>query len=183
MRLGKLENLYLRGNQLNISILSILSGLSSLKSLDLSGKSADRISTPTDEAGKVRDLDLSNNRLNSRILSILSGLSSLKSLDLSENMLTESGFEIKSSHLGKLENLDLSHNNIFNDNILSHLRGLSSLKSLDLSYNMLLGSMTVNGTFFNSSTLEELYLDNTFSPNKLSSGHWSIACSSSIVCW
>nr|XP_034900307.1 receptor-like protein CLAVATA2 [Populus alba] len=98
-------------------------------------------------------------------------------------MLTESGFEIKSSHLGKLENLDLSHNNIFNDNILSHLRGLSSLKSLDLSYNMLLGSMTVNGTFFNSSTLEELYLDNTFSPNKLSSGHWSIACSSSIVCW
>ncbi|KAL3598218.1 hypothetical protein D5086_006136, partial [Populus alba] len=70
----------------------------------------------------------------------------------------------KSSHLGKLENLDLSHNNIFNDNILSHLRGLSSLKSLDLSYNMLLGSMTVNGTFFNSSTLEELYLDNTSLP-------------------
>jgi hypothetical protein len=36
VRLGKLENLDLRGNQLNSSILSILSGLSSLKSLDLS---------------------------------------------------------------------------------------------------------------------------------------------------
>jgi len=36
MRLGKLENLNLSANQLNISILSILSWLSSLKSLDLS---------------------------------------------------------------------------------------------------------------------------------------------------
>jgi Leucine-rich repeat (LRR) protein len=36
MRLGKLENLDLSGNDLNSSILSILSGLSSLKSLDLS---------------------------------------------------------------------------------------------------------------------------------------------------
>ena len=36
MRLGKLENLNLSDNQLNSSILSILSGLSSLKSLDLS---------------------------------------------------------------------------------------------------------------------------------------------------
>jgi hypothetical protein len=36
MRLGKLENLGLGGNRLNNSILSILSRLSSLKSLDLS---------------------------------------------------------------------------------------------------------------------------------------------------
>nr|TKR65913.1 hypothetical protein D5086_0000316690 [Populus alba] len=36
MRLGKLENLELSGNRLNNSILSILSGLSTLKSLDLS---------------------------------------------------------------------------------------------------------------------------------------------------
>ena len=36
MRLGKLETLGLRGPRLNNSILSILSGLSSLKSLDLS---------------------------------------------------------------------------------------------------------------------------------------------------
>ncbi|KAI9397320.1 hypothetical protein POPTR_003G026308v4 [Populus trichocarpa] len=139
--------------------------------------------------GKLENLDLSGNQLNSSILSILSGLSSLKSLDLSDNMLTGSGFEIISSHLGKLENLDLSYN-IFNDSILSHLHGLSSLKSLNLSGNMLLGSTTINGlrkleflqslpslktlslkdtnlsqgTFFYSSTLEELYLDNTSLP-------------------
>uniref|UniRef100_A0A3N7ERB0 Uncharacterized protein n=1 Tax=Populus trichocarpa TaxID=3694 RepID=A0A3N7ERB0_POPTR len=96
-----------------------------------------------------------------------------------------SGFEII-YHLRKLENLDLSYN-IFNDNILSHLRGFSYLKSLNLSGDMLLGSTTVyglrkpdflqslpslktlslkdtnlnQGTFFNSSTLEELYLDRT----------------------
>jgi hypothetical protein len=48
--------------------------------------------------------------------------------------------EIISSHLGKLENLDLSYN-MFNDIILSHLQGFSSLlSSLNLSTNMLLGS-------------------------------------------
>jgi hypothetical protein len=63
-------------------------------------------------------------------------------LTLKNNSLA--GFEIISSHLGKLENLDLSYN-IFNDSIFSHMRGLSSLKSLNLSGNMLLGSTTGNG--------------------------------------
>jgi len=47
------------------------------------------------------------------------------------------------SHLRKLENLDLSYI-IFNDSILSYLRGFSYLKSLNLSGDMLLGSTTVN---------------------------------------
>ena len=56
------------------------------------------------------------------------------------------GFEIISSHLGKLENLDLSYNTFNNSiSIFSDLRGLSSLKSLNLSYNELTGSTTVNG--------------------------------------
>ncbi|XP_061980431.1 cuscuta receptor 1-like [Populus nigra] len=119
-------------------------------------------------SSKLRELDLYDNRFNNdkSILSCFNGnLSTLKSLDLSRNELTAgSGFEIISSHLGKLENLDLTSNNIFNDSIFSHLRGFSSLKSLNLSYNELTGSTIVNGTFFNSSTLEELHLDRTSLP-------------------
>ncbi|KAI5593576.1 hypothetical protein BDE02_03G023000 [Populus trichocarpa] len=167
-RLKKLENLLLSSNQCNDSIFPSLTGFSSLKSLDLSGNqlrgSINSFQLLPMRLGKLENLDLRGNRLNSSILSILSGFSSLKSLDLSGNQLTGSGFEIISSHLGKLENLDLSYNYIFNDSIFSHLRGLSSLKSLNLSYNELTGSTTVNGTFFNSSTLEELHLDNTSLP-------------------
>ncbi|KAI5593650.1 hypothetical protein BDE02_03G027600 [Populus trichocarpa] len=192
-RLKKLESLHLSSNQCNDSIFPSLTGFSSLKFLDLSYNqltgSINSFQLQPMRLGKLENLDLSFNRLNSSILSILSGLSSLKSLDLSFNMLTGSGFEIISSHLGKLENLDLSYN-IFNDSILSHLHGLSYLKSLNLSGNMLLGSTTINGlrkleylqslpslktlslkdtnlsqaTFFYSSTLEELYLDNTSLP-------------------
>nr|XP_034910464.1 receptor-like protein 14 isoform X1 [Populus alba] len=164
-RLKKLENLHLRGNQYNDSIFPSLTGFSSLKSLDLSRNklTGSGLQLQPMRLGKLENLDLSFNQLNNSILSILSGFSSLKSLDLSYNKLTGSGFEIISSHLGKLENLDLSYNT-FNNSIFSHLRGLSSLRSLKLSYNEWTGSITVNGTFFNSSTLEELHLDNTSLP-------------------
>ncbi|XP_061980577.1 cuscuta receptor 1-like isoform X2 [Populus nigra] len=163
---SKLSNLGLSGNQFNDkSILSCLTGLSTLKSLDLSYNELTAGSgVLSSRLKKLENLDLHGNQCNDNIFPSLTGFSSLKSLDLSYNKLTESGFEIISSHLGKLENLDLHYNYIFNDNILSHLRGFSSLKSLDLSFNEFTGSTTVNGTFFNSSTLEELHLDHTSLP-------------------
>ena len=49
------------------------------------------------------------------------------------------GFEVLSSRLKKLENLDLSWN-YYNDSIFSSLTGFSSLKSVNLSDNELTGS-------------------------------------------
>ena len=83
--------------------------------------------------------------INSNYLKFLSIMHIVSSSWLTlRNINSLAGFEIISSHLGKLENLDLSHN-IFKDNIFSHLRGFSSLKSLNLSYNELTRSTTVNG--------------------------------------
>ncbi|KAI5593546.1 hypothetical protein BDE02_03G021100 [Populus trichocarpa] len=171
---SKLRELDLSHNRFNNdkSILSCFNGnLSTLKSLDLSfieltagsGGSFYGLKVLSSRLKKLENLHLSDNQYNDTVFPSLIGFSSLKSLDLSKNMLTGSGFEIISSHLGKLENLDLSHN-IFNNSILSYLREFSYLKSLNLSGNTLLGSTTVNGTFFNSSTLEELHLDRTSLP-------------------
>eukprot|EP00258_Populus_trichocarpa_P037410 XP_024453429.1 receptor-like protein 13 isoform X3 [Populus trichocarpa] len=195
-RLKKLENLLLSWNHCNDSIFPSLTGFSSLKSLDLSYNelTGSGLKVLSSRLKKLENLHLRRNQYNDSIFPSLTGFSSLKSLDLSNNQLTGSinSFEIISSHLGKLENLDLSYN-IFNDSILSHPSGLSSLKSLNLSGNMLLGSTAVNGsrkldflqslcslpslktlslkdtnlsqgTLFNSSTLEELHLDNTSLP-------------------
>ncbi|XP_073264016.1 cuscuta receptor 1 isoform X2 [Populus alba] len=165
-RLKKLENLHLSGNQYNDTVFPSLTGFSSLKSLDLSYNeliAGSGLKVLSSRLKKLENLHLRGNQYNDSIFPSLTGFSSLKSLDLSRNKLTGSGFEIISSHLGKLENLDLSYNT-FNNSIFSHLRGLSSLRSLKLSYNEWTGSITVNGTFFNSSTLEELHLDNTSLP-------------------
>ncbi|KAI5560283.1 hypothetical protein BDE02_16G037100 [Populus trichocarpa] len=169
---SKLRELGLSDNRFNNdnSILSCFNGnLSTLKSLDLSRNQltagSGGFKVLSSRLKKLENLLLSRNHCNDSIFPSLTGFSSLKSLGLSRNQLTGSinSFEIISSHLGKLENLDLSYN-IFNDSILSHLRGLSHLKSLNLSGNVLLGSTTVNGTFFNSSTLEELHLDRSSLP-------------------
>nr|XP_034887672.1 receptor-like protein 13 [Populus alba] len=165
-RLNNLENLYLIGNQCNDSIFSSITGFSSLKSLDLSYNEVTRsgLKVLSSRLKKLENLDLSSNQCNDSIFSSLTGFSSLKSLDLSDNQLTGSGLKVLSSRLKKLENLYLRDNQ-FNDSIFSSLTGFSSLKSLDLSDNQLTGSSTgINRTFFNSSTLEELYLDDTSLP-------------------
>nr|XP_034927029.1 probable inactive leucine-rich repeat receptor kinase XIAO [Populus alba] len=120
MRLGKLENLDLSGNRLNNSILSILSGLSTLKSLDLSFNELTAglggFKDLSSRFKKLENLDMGWNQCNDSIFSTLTGFSSLKSLGLSRNQLTGSAsiisFEIISSHLWKLESLDLSYNQL-----------------------------------------------------------------------
>ncbi|KAG5244661.1 receptor protein [Salix suchowensis] len=111
----------------------------------------------------VRDYSLGDLVLNA---SLFLPFKELRGLDLSNNAIggchENQGFEVLSSRLKKLENLDLSGNQ-YNDSIFSSLTGFTSLKSLDLSHNLeLKGSSVV--TFFNTTTLEELYLDGSALP-------------------
>ncbi|XP_061972598.1 receptor-like protein 9a [Populus nigra] len=110
----------------------------------------------------ARDLRLGDWVLNA---SLFFPFRELQSLDLSSTGLVgcfeNQGFEVLSS---KLELLDLSDKRFNDKSILSCLTGLSTLKSLDLSHNQLTGSASFYGTFFNSTTLEELYLDRTSLP-------------------
>ncbi|KAG6780313.1 hypothetical protein POTOM_013167 [Populus tomentosa] len=170
MRLGKLENLDLSRNQLNSSILSILSGLSSLKSLDLSynklrGSGFEIISS---HLGKFENLDLSYNILNDSIFSHLHGLSSLKSLNLSGNMLlgstTVNGKVVKSldfsgwCELKNLKQLDLARNNL-GGSLPDCLGNLSSLQLLDVSENQFTGNIAF-GPLTNLVSLQFLSLSN-----------------------
>ncbi|KAJ6414165.1 hypothetical protein OIU84_006898, partial [Salix udensis] len=70
----------------------------------------------------------------------------LQGLNLSRNRLTgcfeNEGFQLHPMRLRKLENLDLSRNQL-NSNISSILSGLLSLKSLDLSYNSMLTASVI----------------------------------------
>ncbi|KAI5587075.1 hypothetical protein BDE02_05G007300 [Populus trichocarpa] len=149
--LRNLEELDLRYNKFNDSVLSSLSGFSFLKSLDLSGNmftgstSLNGFQVLASGLRNLEELYLSSNKLNDNILSSLSGFSTLKSLNLSGNMFTGStSLNVLASGLRNLEELYLSSNKL-NDNILSSLSGFSTLKSLDLSGNMFTGSTGLNG--------------------------------------
>ena len=116
----KMRTLYLFNNQFNDSILSCLTELSSIgiyiymRSCIIFLCISRKISSPTDFIASHQFLFL---------VSIMHIVSSLW-LTYSNN--SPAGFEIKSSHMRKLENLDLSYN-MFNDNILSYLGGFSLL--------------------------------------------------------
>ncbi|KAI9378600.1 hypothetical protein POPTR_018G118035v4 [Populus trichocarpa] len=133
---------------------------------------------------KLESLDLGLNNFNNSILSSFKGLSSLKhiylesnqlkgsidikefdslsklqELDLSrneiQNLVTSTGSG-EPSRLNKLETLDLSSNKI-NDSTLSFFKGLSSLKHLYLNNNQLKGSIDMK-EFDSLSMLVELRL-------------------------
>ncbi|KAG8651981.1 receptor-like protein 15 isoform X1 [Manihot esculenta] len=117
--LGNLEVLELSDNSFHKSILSSLSGLSSLKILSLSG-----------------------NRLKGIInIEEFNHLISLEELDLSANAIEgfiSSNGSDELSKLSNLERFDLSYNHV-NISLLSPLIRLPSLRYLDLGYNQLEG--------------------------------------------
>ncbi|XP_004514486.1 cuscuta receptor 1-like isoform X1 [Cicer arietinum] len=161
--LKNLEVLYLGDNNLNsaASILSCLDGLSSLKSLLLSGNMFDATSfhvfqtvldTLSSKLLHLEILDIGYNNLTNEILPSLRGFRSLKELYLSSIGL-DSDLHIQglSSILKNVEILDLSYNNFNDTDIASALSGLSSLQSLNLQ-----GSEITLRSIYNISKLRYL---------------------------
>uniref|UniRef100_A0A6N2KVW8 Leucine-rich repeat-containing N-terminal plant-type domain-containing protein n=1 Tax=Salix viminalis TaxID=40686 RepID=A0A6N2KVW8_SALVM len=158
-RLKKLENLDLSWNRYNDSIFSSLTGFSSLKSLDLSYNfwlkgSSVGVEVLSSQLRKLERLDLSYNGFNDNILPHLCGFSSLKTLNLSGNMVSGS-----TPCLRKLEVLSLNQLTIIGSTLLQSLGALPSLKILSLLDNNFSSTSISQVTFFNTTTLEELYLD------------------------
>ncbi|TYI79261.1 hypothetical protein E1A91_D05G010800v1 [Gossypium mustelinum] len=169
-KLNKLEILDLSDNYFNDSILTSLSKLSSLKSLNLAGNNFIG-SNPIDglkRLSKLKNLeilDLSHHNYIANISSQLNDFSSLKSLRLQDcglvgkfnsfinlkelylgsNQIESLGFssyDKEQLRLNKLEVLDIS-GNLLNSSVFSSLAPLSNLKSLDLSFNNLKGPIHI----------------------------------------
>nr|XP_023927877.1 probable LRR receptor-like serine/threonine-protein kinase At4g36180 [Quercus suber] len=133
--LSKLEVLHLDGNNFNHSILQSLSGIASLK-----------------------ELDLSSNKLNGSIhIKEFKAFSNLEDLDLRGNEIDAFVTTRDSNILTKLQLLDLSGND-FSVRVLDSLTAFPSLKTLDLSYNNLAGSFIAK-ELSKLNNLEQLKLD------------------------
>ncbi|XP_011039078.1 PREDICTED: probable LRR receptor-like serine/threonine-protein kinase At1g34110 [Populus euphratica] len=106
------EIYHLSYNKLNDSVLSSLSGFSTLKSLDLSGNRFTG-STGLDgwcELKNLEEVDLSGNNLKGVLPPCLGNLSSLRSLDASDNQLEGNIARSHLSHLTQLRSLSLTNN-------------------------------------------------------------------------
>ncbi|XP_011010639.1 PREDICTED: receptor-like protein kinase 5 [Populus euphratica] len=95
-------------DQLNSSILSILSGLSSLKSLDLSLNKL--TGSGWCELKNLKQLDLSGNNFRGSLPDCLGNLSSLQLLDVSGNQFTGNIASGPLTNLISIESLSLSNN-------------------------------------------------------------------------
>ncbi|KAI3684317.1 hypothetical protein L6452_33539 [Arctium lappa] len=146
-RLQKLKSINLRTNSFNKSVISCLSALPSLKTLDL----ADNLlggSFPIQEISGLRELerlDLSFCHLESLLKSNeMPHLRVLKILYLSHNSLNGTLPMEALASFHRLEVLDLSWNQ-FVGSIPSTIRALSSLRVVSFAYNNLTGMLPYHG--------------------------------------
>ncbi|MFQ6670824.1 hypothetical protein Gotur_035579 [Gossypium turneri] len=168
-KLNKLEILDLSYNYFNDSILTSLSKLSSLKSLNLAGNNFIG-SNPIDDKEQLRldkleVLGISNNLLNSSVFSSLAPLSNLKSLYLSYNNLKGPIHMKDLNAFTYLEKLILSYNevtefipsqgilNLFLTEIIKSMRLGNNEAGLRL---MNLTVLRLSGNLFNNTILSSL---------------------------
>ncbi|CAJ1803457.1 unnamed protein product [Sphenostylis stenocarpa] len=163
--LKNLEVFDLSDNTFNDSdIASALSGLSSLKTLNLGSSEL----TPRSifNISKIRSLeilDLEKNQLNESVLWRLGllALTSLETLDLSYNSINSFVVHQGSKVLSKLDVLTLDHNMINGSQLRESLRAFASIRVLSMSHNEFIGTITA-GDFRDLSNLEHLALDSNY---------------------
>ncbi|KAJ4829202.1 hypothetical protein Tsubulata_045473 [Turnera subulata] len=175
---------------------SLFRNLKELKSLDLSLNhlvcSLQGTGALSLELRNLEVLNLFYNKLNDSILPLIRGASSLRSLDIAYNSLTGSAHINDLGSLSNLEELDMSDNyeltnfisprdiiglrmlkslnldgtSIDLSNLLKLVGGLPSLKTLTFQYNYQIVDQ-VPQEFYNLTSLEELFLDDTSIPRSL----------------
>ncbi len=123
-----LKSLSLPGSRLNREDLAVLSSLTALESLDLSGCGLSSI-TALAPLVNLKSLDLGSNAL--RNLSPLAGIPTLEALDLSRNAVTDLS---ALSALVNLKRLDLSYNSLTG---LTPICGIPALTELKASHNQI----------------------------------------------
>ncbi|KAJ1427946.1 Leucine-rich repeat [Sesbania bispinosa] len=147
-----LSKLYLSKTGLDseLHVQGLSSMLINLEVLDMEGNNFSETDIASSLSGlsSLKSLNLRHSQLTTRSIHSISKLSSLKNLDLSGNHLNNSiiwflGNERFTWPIN-LQDLRLSENNFGND-FLSCLNGIQYLQTLDLSLNKLGGSLDING--------------------------------------
>nr|XP_043619276.1 protein STRUBBELIG-RECEPTOR FAMILY 8 [Erigeron canadensis] len=116
----------------------LLSGLSSLKTLDLSGNNI-HDALPYQLPPNLTSLNLANNNLSGNIPYSISLMFNLNYMNLSRNLLAQNIGDIF-NNLTNLETLDLSNNNLTGD-LPNSLSSLSSISKFHVQNNQLTGSL------------------------------------------
>uniref|UniRef100_A0A6N2KLL8 Leucine-rich repeat-containing N-terminal plant-type domain-containing protein n=1 Tax=Salix viminalis TaxID=40686 RepID=A0A6N2KLL8_SALVM len=132
-KMSKLEELYLRNNRLNNSILSYMDGLSSLKTLDIRYNRLEGLIDLKECSSNLETLNLSGNNITKVVAS--GGPTNLSTLYLYNITTYGSNFQTLLQSLGAFPNLTtlgLGDNDLRGRILGDDLRNLSSLEELDL---------------------------------------------------
>ncbi|KVH75740.1 DNA-binding WRKY [Cynara cardunculus var. scolymus] len=152
-RLKNLKSISLQDNNFNKSMISCLSALLSLKTLDLSYGVSLGECTRLSRLKKLKSISLQHNNFNNSIISCLSALLSLKTLALSSGFLSGEILLLSENHFNgtlpmeaftsfhHLEVLDLSRNNFVGSIPLTINASLPSIRAVSFAYNNLNGSL------------------------------------------
>ncbi|XP_044487360.1 receptor like protein 21-like [Mangifera indica] len=158
--LKQLEILDFHWNYFNVTLLSYLTTLTTLITLNLKGNSLGEglksVKQGFASMKNLQALDLSDNQINGHLSNLgLGNLTNLKRLDLSVNEINTSLANLGLANMTKLKILDLSDNQINTSLASLGLVNLTKLKILDLSGNQIVNAKGLKYL----KNLEQLYME------------------------